>query len=210
MDKILLLLSVTILTACKAEIKNNKTKFIQKVDMEKDEIITLGGGCYWCTEAIFQRLNGVDSLVTGFMGGITVNPTYEEVCTGKTGHAEVSQITFNPEVISLKEILEVFFTTHDPTTLDRQGEDIGNQYRSVVFYKDEKQKATAEQVIQEIEKEQIYDSPIVTTLEPAGPFYQSPDYHKNYYNQHGEKPYCSFVIAPKVKKFKEKYQDKLK
>ncbi|MCO5247721.1 MAG: peptide-methionine (S)-S-oxide reductase MsrA [Chitinophagales bacterium] len=175
-----------------------------------NEIITLGGGCFWCTEAVFQRLNGVVSVQPGYMGGQTENPTYEEVCTGMTGHAEVSRIEFDPEVISLEEILEVFFTTHDPTTLNRQGNDIGTQYRSVIFYKDTHQKEIAEKAIAVLEQAQVFDRSIVTDVQPASTFYVAENYHHNYYNNNKSQPYCTFVVSKKVDKLKKVFKDKLK
>lgn len=177
---------------------------------QSKEVVTLGGGCFWCTEAIFEQLKGVEKVESGYAGGTVLNPSYEQVCSGTTGHAEVSQITFDPRVISLKEILEVFFTVHDPTTLNRQGQDVGTQYRSAIFYRDDKQKATAEQVIKEIAAAKIWDGKIATELTMFKTFYKAEDYHQEYFRNHGRQPYCSFVIAPKVAKFREHFRDKLK
>lgn len=174
------------------------------------EIITLAGGCFWCTEAVFQRLNGVDTVVSGYMGGHTKNPTYKEICTGTTGHAEVIQITFNPSMISVEELLEVFFATHDPTTLNRQGNDIGTQYRSAIFYHTPNQKEIAERTISDLDKEKIFPDPIVTEINEAVTFYPAEDYHQNYYNLHGTQPFCALVISPKVEKLKKYFKDKLK
>jgi peptide-methionine (S)-S-oxide reductase len=174
------------------------------------ETITLGGGCFWCTEAVFEELKGVTKVESGYSGGTVVNPSYEQVCSGKTGHAEVSQITFDPKVISLKQILEVFFTVHDPTTLNRQGNDVGTQYRSVIFYRNDEQKAIAQQVINEIEAEKIWRGKIVTELAPFKAFYKAEDYHQEYFRLHGEAPYCQVVIEPKVAKFRKKFQSLLK
>ncbi|HYY57502.1 MAG TPA: peptide-methionine (S)-S-oxide reductase MsrA [Pyrinomonadaceae bacterium] len=177
---------------------------------EGREVATLGGGCFWCTEAVFDDLNGVEAVESGYSGGATPNPTYAQVCTGRTGHAEVIQVTFDPRVVSFKEILEVFFTVHDPTTLNRQGADVGTQYRSVIFYHDEEQRRTAEQVIRELEAEHIWDAPVVTQLAPFETFYKAEDYHQEYFRLNGEQPYCRVVVAPKVAKFRQHYREKLK
>lgn len=174
------------------------------------EVITLGGGCFWCTEAVFTQLKGVEKVESGYSGGTVANPTYEQVCTGTTGHAEVVQVTFDPKVISLKELLQIFFTMHDPTTLNRQGPDAGTQYRSVIFYQDEQQRTVAEQVIKEITDEGVWDAPIVTVLEPFKTFYTAEDYHKDYFKQHPEQDYCKIVIAPKIAKLRKLYLSKLK
>jgi peptide-methionine (S)-S-oxide reductase len=174
------------------------------------EVITLGGGCFWCIEAIFDELKGVESVESGYSGGSVVNPTYRQVCTGTTGHAEVVQATFDPKAISLKELLEIFFTVHDPTTLNRQGPDVGPQYRSAIFYHSPEQKAIAEQVIKEIEAAKLWDAPIVTEISPFKVFYKAEDYHQEYFKQNGGQPYCRFVIAPKMAKFREHYRNKLK
>jgi peptide-methionine (S)-S-oxide reductase len=174
------------------------------------EIVTLGGGCFWCIEAIFDELKGVERVESGYSGGSVANPTYRQVCTGTTGHAEVVQVTFDPKVISLKDVLEVFFTVHDPTTLNRQGPDTGTQYRSVIFYRSEDQKAVAQQVIKEIQAAKVWDAPIVTELVPFKTFYKAEDYHQEYFKLNGSQPYCRLVIAPKVAKFREHYQSKLK
>lgn len=171
---------------------------------------TFGSGCFWCTEAIFQRLKGVDTVVSGYCGGSIKNPTYREVCSGLTGHAEAVQIVFYPEVISYEELLEVFWKTHDPTTLNRQGNDVGTQYRSVVFYHNENQKELAEKYKLKLDQAGIWDNPIVTTLEPYKVFYTAEDYHQNYFNQNGNQPYCSYVINPKLEKFKTVFKEKLK
>ena len=177
---------------------------------KNSEQATLGGGCFWCTEAIFLQLNGVEAVKSGYSGGKIKNPSYREVCTGRTGHAEVIQITFNPRKTSFAEILEVFFMTHDPTTLNRQGNDIGTQYRSVIFYHNEEQKSVAEKVVSMFEKEQVYDRPIVTEITPFSAFYPAEDYHSNYFEQNPNQPYCQFVVAPKVEKFKKIFKEKLK
>jgi peptide-methionine (S)-S-oxide reductase len=174
------------------------------------EVTTLGGGCFWCTEAVLSQLKGVEKIEPGYSGGNIENPSYEQVSTGKTGHAEVAQITFDPTVISFKEILQIFFSTHDPTSLNMQGADIGTQYRSVIFYHDDEQKAIAEQVMKEFSDEGAFDAPIVTQVEPLKTFYKADDYHRKYYKRHPEQPYCRVVIAPKIAKFRQLYLDKLK
>ncbi|HUF03574.1 MAG TPA: peptide-methionine (S)-S-oxide reductase MsrA [Aridibacter sp.] len=174
------------------------------------ETATLGGGCFWCTEAVFVALKGVEEVVSGYSGGHVENPSYQEVCTGSTGHAEVIQVRLDPEVISFKEVLQIFFATHDPTTLNRQGNDIGTQYRSVVFYHSDEQKETAEQVIEEIGNEAIYDDPIVTEVTEFSNFYPAEDYHRDYFENNPDQPYCSAVVAPKVAKFRKVFFDKLK
>lgn len=177
--------------------------------MDKSNKVTLGSGCFWCIEAIFQRLDGIIEVEPGYSGGSVENPTYDQVCSGKTGHAEVVQVTFDPDVISYPEILEVFWKTHDPTTLNRQGNDIGTQYRSVIFYHDEHQKELAEKYKKELDEAGIFDNPIVTEISPFEKFYPAEDYHKNYYNNNPAQPYCSFVITPKIEKFKNIFQSKL-
>jgi len=174
------------------------------------EIATLGGGCFWCLEAVFDRLQGVEHVESGYAGGSIRNPTYYEVCSGLTGHAEVVQITFDPTVLSFREILEVFFGIHDPTTLNRQGADVGTQYRSVIFYRTPEQKATAEEVVAELGTAGIWDDPIVTEIVPLTDFYQAEDYHQEYFEHNGEQPYCQVVVAPKVAKFRAKYASRLK
>jgi peptide-methionine (S)-S-oxide reductase len=174
------------------------------------EVTTLGGGCFWCTEAVFSQLKGVEEIEPGYSGGNLENPSYEQVSTGKTGHAEVAQISFDPVVISFKEILQIFFSTHDPTSLNRQGADIGTQYRSVIFYHDGEQEAIAEQVIKEFSDEGAFDAPIVTQVEPLKAFYKAEDYHREYYERHSEQSYCRVVIAPKMAKFRQLYLSKLK
>ena len=173
------------------------------------ETITLAGGCFWCVEAIFQRLKGVESIESGYTGGTVENPTYKQVCTGETGHAEVTKIMFNPDVISFNELLEVFWTTHDPTTLNQQGADIGTQYRSAVFYLNDEQKMQAEKSKSEIAT-QIWDGSIVTEITPLKKYYKAEDYHQNYFNQNSDQSYCRFVINPKLEKFRKKFKDKIK
>jgi peptide-methionine (S)-S-oxide reductase len=173
------------------------------------EIVILGGGCFWCLDPIFEELRGVEEVLVGYAGGAVPNPSYELVCTGTSGHAEVVQITFDPKVISYRELLQIFFSVHDPTTLNRQGADIGPQYRSIILYHDEAQKATAEKVIREIEAEGIWSAPIVTEVVPITEFYIAEDYHQKYFEKNPGQGYCRVVIAPKVTKFRKLYQEKL-
>ena len=174
------------------------------------EIATLAGGCFWCLEAVFDDLRGVESVESGYMGGKTANPSYEDVCSGETGHAEVVQLTFDPKLVSFKEILEVFFVIHDPTTLDRQGNDVGTQYRSAIFHHSAEQKAAAEQVIANISAAKIYEDPIVTEVVPVSKFYVAEDYHQEYFRRNPAQPYCAFVVRPKVAKFRKNFLEKLK
>lgn len=178
-------------------------------EASSQEIATLGGGCFWCLEPLYEELIGVSQVVSGYAGGHVHNPTYEQVCAKTTGHAEVIQVTFDPSVVSFREILEVFFTSHDPTTPNRQGNDIGPQYRSVILCHDEKQKKIAEEMIRDYAP-QIWDAPIVTELVPLDTFYVAESYHQNYYRDNGFQPYCLFVIRPKVNKFRKQWQAKLK
>jgi peptide-methionine (S)-S-oxide reductase len=173
------------------------------------QISTLANGCFWCSEAIFKRLKGVKSVLPGYSGGIVENPSYEQVCAGKTGHAESIQIEFDPTVIPYEKILDVFWHTHDPTTLNRQGNDVGTQYRSAIFYHDQKQKEIAEKSKRDLEKAGVYKNPIVTEITPFKNFYVAEDYHKNYYEKHQDAPYCNFVINPKVHKLIQKYGNDL-
>jgi peptide-methionine (S)-S-oxide reductase len=176
----------------------------------RTEVATLGGGCFWCLEAVYEDLRGVEKVESGYSGGPVSNPTYRQVCTGTTGHAEVVQVRFDPEVVSYREILEVFFTIHDPTTLNRQGADVGPQYRSAIFYHDEEQRRVAEEVISELEAKGVWDNPIVTEVTPFEAFYAAEDYHQGYYRNNAYQPYCQVVIAPKVTKFRKQYLEKLK
>ncbi len=176
--------------------------------MDTHEVATLAGGCFWCLEAAFQDLKGVDKVESGYAGGHVPNPSYEAVCTGTTGHAEVVQITFDAAVVSYRDLLHVFFTIHDPTTLNRQGADVGTQYRSAIFYHTAEQKAAAEEVIAELAK--VWDDPIVTELKPLERFYPAEEYHRDYYRRNPNQGYCSAVIAPKVAKVRKLYLDKLK
>lgn len=177
---------------------------------EKFEVATLAGGCFWCVEAAFKIIKGVESVEPGYTGGPVPNPTYEQVSTGKSEHAEAAQITFDPQIISFKEILEIFFAAHDPTALNRQGNDVGTQYRSAIFYHNEEQKQIAVQMIDELNKQGIWDNPIVTSVEPLKIFYNAETYHKDYFEKHPKLPYCQVVIAPKIAKLQEKIVDKIK
>jgi peptide-methionine (S)-S-oxide reductase len=182
--------------------KNSTNKMI--------DTLTIGGGCFWCVEAQLQQLNGVISVISGYAGGVTNNPTYKEVCTGLTGHAEVIQVTFDNSIISLDEMLSAFWQAHDPTQLNRQGNDVGTQYRSVIFYRNEEQKKIAEDYKKKLNEEKVYDNPVVTEISALTTFYPGEEYHQNYYNQNTTQGYCLFVIAPKLEKFKKVFKDKLK
>jgi peptide-methionine (S)-S-oxide reductase len=173
------------------------------------ETATLGGGCFWCVDTIFRELQGVEKVESGYAGGRTANPTYRDVCSGMTGHAEVVQVTFDPSVLSFRDLLRVFFTVHDPTTADRQGADIGTQYRSIILYHSDEQRETAKQVIDELNREKVWDDPIVTQLVPFTTFYSAEKYHQDYYSQNPNQPYCQIVIAPKVAKFRKAYLERL-
>jgi methionine-S-sulfoxide reductase len=174
------------------------------------EVATLAGGCFWCLEAVYLEMAGVTKVESGYMGGNPPNPTYEQVCSGRTGHAEVVQVTFDPTATNFDEILDVFFTIHDPTTLNRQGNDVGSQYRSAIFYVSEEQKAAAERVIADLNSSGKFGDPIVTTVEPATEFYRAENYHQDYYKRNASQPYCMFVVRPKVQKFQSKFADKQK
>jgi peptide-methionine (S)-S-oxide reductase len=174
------------------------------------EIATLGGGCFWCIDTIFRELKGVEKVESGYAGGRMPNPTYRDVCSGMTGHAEVVQVTFDPSVLSFRDLLGVFFTVHDPTTPDRQGADVGTQYRSIVLYHSDAQRDTAKQVIDELNTKKVWDDPIVTQVVPFTTFYSAETYHQDYYSQNQNQPYCQIVIAPKVAKFRKTYLDRLR
>jgi peptide-methionine (S)-S-oxide reductase len=180
------------------------------VSPKATETATLAGGCFWCTEAVFSELKGVNRVIPGYTGGTVVGPTYEQVCSGRTGHAEAVEITFDPGTISFHDILGIFFTTHDPTTLNRQGNDVGTQYRSAVFYHDEGQRATAQAVVRELEAAGVWRRKIVTEIVPFSAFYPAEEYHRNYFRRNPEKSYCQVVIAPKVAKFRKQYVDRLR
>lgn len=203
MKKLIILLLVS--TSLYAQNKNNP-----KVSKPKLENITLGGGCYWCVEAVYENLRGVQSVVSGFAGGTVANPSYEEVSTGETGHAECVQITYDPTVTSLDEIFKVFFSVHDPTTLNRQGADQGTQYRSVIFYQNPQQKKAAQEIIAALKKAKVYNRPIVTTIEPLTKFYKAENYHQDYFAKNPNQPYCQMVIQPKVEKFEKLFKSRLK
>jgi peptide-methionine (S)-S-oxide reductase len=173
-------------------------------------VATLAGGCFWCLEAVYDQMKGVESVESGYMGGQVPNPSYEAVCAGRTGHAEAVRITFDPTVASFREILEVFFAIHDPTTLNRQGNDVGTQYRSAIFYHSPDQKAVAEDVISVFTKDKVFDRPIVTEVIPAGPFYIAEDYHQEYFARNPAQGYCVYVVNPKVAKFRKQFAEKLK
>jgi peptide-methionine (S)-S-oxide reductase len=177
---------------------------------QQREVATLAGGCFWCLEAVFEDLRGVLAVESGYSGGDVPNPTYQQVCAGTTGHAEVVQVTFDPQQVSFRELLEVFFTIHDPTTLNRQGADVGTQYRSAIFYHSPEQKEVAQQTIDELNKQQIWDAPIVTQVEPLEEYYKAEDYHQEYFANNASQPYCRAVVAPKVSKFRQKFLSKLK
>lgn len=177
---------------------------------KEKELATLGGGCFWCLEAVFDQVKGVESVESGYMGGSRPNPTYEAVCSGNTGHAEVIQITFNPGIITYRELLEIFFGIHDPTTLNRQGNDAGTQYRSAIFTHSSAQDTIAHEVIRTLTEAKLFDDPIVTQVEPASPFYMAEAYHQEYFVQNPSQPYCAYLINPKVAKFRQRFADKLK
>lgn len=209
-----LVLSLILLVSCQAKDKKYVVQeYKEPIKMniqEGKEVATFAGGCFWCTEAIFQEVKGVENVVSGYTGGTIKNPAYREIGTGRTGHAEAIQITFDPKLVSYEDLLEIFFGTHDPTTLNRQGADVGTQYRSEVFYHSEAQKEKAEQYIKWIEKEKLYKNPIVTKVSAASEFYNAEDYHQDYYSQNSEQGYCQMVIAPKLEKLRKYYKSKLK
>jgi len=211
-NKVLFLLSVAFYfqSSCSQQDLNERNKANMTAIPSRIDTATFGAGCYWCVEAIFQRLNGVISVESGFSGGHIKNPTYREVCTGTTGHAEVCRIQYDPQVIGYDELLEVFWKTHDPTTLNRQGNDAGTQYRSVIFYHNEQQKILASEYKDKLEKAGIWNDPIVTEIVPFEAFYKAKNDHQNYYNQNTSQPYCTFVITPKIEKFEKVFRDKIK
>jgi len=205
---VFLVFSLLIINAASAQSIGNKQTM--KGNMKNLEKATFGMGCFWCSEAVFERVNGVETVVSGYAGGKTSNPTYEEVCSGSTGFAESIQITYDPAVITYDELLEIFWKTHDPTTLNRQGNDIGTQYRSVIFYHNEEQKKLAEEYKEKLDKSGAWDKPIVTEIVPFTNFYSAEDYHQDYYANNPHQGYCAYVIAPKVEKFEKVFKDKLK
>jgi len=174
------------------------------------EVATLAGGCFWCLEAVYDDLAGVESVESGYMGGRTNNPSYEAVCSGETGHAEATRITFDPKIVSFRELLEIFFVIHDPTTLNRQGNDVGTQYRSAIFYHSPEQKRIADEVVAEVTREKVYDDPIVTEIAPASDFWVAENYHQEYFRRNPGQPYCMWVVAPKVQKFRKHFLAKVK
>ncbi len=204
-------LALSLFTAC-AESDASQTTISMEENKTSNatDTITLGAGCFWCVEAVFQDINGVISATSGYTGGQTKDPTYKDICTGLTGHAEVIKLVYDPSVVSLKEILEIFWQTHDPTTLNRQGADIGTQYRSAIFYHTESQKSEAEKYKKTLNDEGAFDSAIVTEISPAGVFYKAEDYHQEYYDLNGSQPYCQFVIKPKMEKLRKLFKEKLK
>jgi peptide-methionine (S)-S-oxide reductase len=205
-----LLFALFLVTGC----KSNTTKISNQMDISangiKTDTATFAAGCFWCVEAVFQELKGVLSVTSGYTGGKIKNPSYSEVCSGITGHAEACQIIYNPTVISYDELLEAFWASHDPTTLNRQGADQGTQYRSAIFYHNEQQKKLAEAYKAKLNSEKVFDKPVVTEITQAGAFYKAEDYHQNYFNENGNAPYCTFVIVPKLEKFRKVFKDKLK
>lgn len=212
--KIFALLLSTFISFCMQAQKNNNTiksqNIMDNTNNVKMDTATFGTGCFWCTEAIFQQVEGVSKVISGYSGGKVDNPTYKQVCTGTTGHAECLNIVYDPSKITFDELLEIFWQVHDPTTLNRQGNDAGTQYRSVVFYHNDEQKAKVEKYKAELNKSGSWDNPVVTTLEPFVTFYPADDYHQNYYNDNTSQGYCQFVIKPKVEKFQKVFKSKLK
>ncbi len=215
MNKSILILFTIIFLSCNANSNQQKNSnmvedITENISAEKLDTATFGAGCFWCVEAIFQQIKGVKSVKSGYTGGHVKNPSYKEVCSGTTGHAEVAQIIFNPDTVSFTKLLEVFFQTHDPTTLNKQGADIGTQYRSAIFYHSQEQKETAEKAIEKLTTENIFDKPIVTEVSKIGDFYPAEDYHQDYYNNNSEQGYCRIVITPKLEKFKKVFSDLVK
>jgi peptide-methionine (S)-S-oxide reductase len=206
-SSILLLGGLMITSACA---QKQDTKSATMNDSSNKSQATFGAGCFWCVEAIFQRIEGVDTVVSGYAGGHVKNPSYKEVCNGTTGHAEVCQLTYDPSVVSFEELLEIFWKTHDPTTLNRQGNDVGTQYRSAIFYHDEKQKDIATAYKKKLNETNAFGKPVVTEIVPFKEMYIAEDYHQNYFNENGSQPYCNFVILPKVEKLEKVFKDKLK
>ncbi len=204
------LISIFSIFSCNMEAKNNDKTLENTNNTNTTDTITLGAGCFWCVEAIFDQLKGVEKVISGYAGGEIKNPSYKEVCTGRTGHAEVCQVIYNPEIISTEELLEVFWQTHDPTTLNKQGGDVGTQYRSAIFYHNDNQKQIAETYKQQLDTSNIFANPIVTEITAFTNFYPAEDYHQDYFELNGEQPYCSAIIKPKVEKFKKNFKDKIK
>lgn len=203
---------LTVILGC-TSVPTNAKKIAMNQEIENPQMTdtaTFGAGCFWCVEAIFQQIEGVVSVKSGYEGGTSANPTYEEVCTGATGHAEVCQIIFDPKKVTYKTLLQAFWESHDPTTLNKQGGDVGTQYRSVIFHHSAEQQSTAEFYKNELQKSGAFENEIVTTIVPAEVFYEAENYHQNYFNQNGNQPYCQFVIRPKVEKFQKAFKNKLK
>ena len=199
-----------LIISCSTFQAETKEVITHKTNNSQMDTITLGAGCFWCVEAIFSDLKGVEKVISGYAGGTIKNPSYKEVCTGRTGHAEVCQLTYNPNEINVRSLLEVFWQIHDPTTLNRQGGDVGTQYRSAIFYHTEEQKEIAEEVLKVLNEEKVFENPIVTEITPFDTFYPAEDYHQDYFELNGEQPYCSAVIRPKVEKFRKVFKEKLK
>lgn len=207
----LILVVAFFMNACAEQTKPiEKPKMTEVTNTGATDTATFGAGCFWCVEAVFQEMKGVIKVTSGYSGGTVKNPSYKEVCTGLTGHAEVCQIVYNPTEVSFKELLEAFWQTHDPTTINRQGNDAGTQYRSVIFYHNESQKELATKYKAELDKSGAFSKPIVTAIDPFTVFYPAENYHQNYYNQNGDAPYCQYIIQPKVEKFRKVFHDKLK
>jgi len=206
----LVLLALLLVSGCKSNTIKTEKQMDENANGIKTDTATFAAGCFWCVEAIFQDLKGVLSVTSGYTGGKIKNPSYREVCTGITGHAEACQIIYDPKVISYEELLEAFWASHDPTTLNRQGADQGTQYRSAIFYHSEQQKQLAEAYKAKLNSEKAFDKPVVTEISPAVAFYKAEDYHQNYFNENGDAPYCTFVIVPKLEKFRKVFKDKLK
>ena len=206
----LVILALLLVSGCKSNTPKTNSNMEITPNGIKTDTATLAAGCFWCVEAVFQELKGVLSVTSGYTGGKIKNPTYREVCSGLTGHAEACQVVFDPAVITYDELLEAFWSSHDPTTLNRQGADQGTQYRSAIFYHNEDQKKLAESYKAKLNAENAFDKPIVTEISPASVFYKAEDYHQNYYNENGDAPYCTYVIAPKLEKFRKVFKDKIK
>lgn len=207
---VFVILAFLLVTSCKSKTLNSENKMDMVPNEIKTDTATFASGCFWCVEAVFQELKGVHSVTSGYTGGKIKNPTYREVCSGLTGHAEACRIIYDPAVISYDELLEAFWASHDPTTLNRQGADQGTQYRSAIFYHNEMQKKLAEEYKSRLNSEKAFDKPIITEISPAVTFYKAEEYHQNYFNENGDAPYCSYVIIPKLEKFRKVFKDKLK
>jgi len=207
--KILVPALLIVASACKSTAEKTYNYQTMEPTQNKSEYATIGGGCFWCIEAIFSEVRGIHSATSGYSGGTVKNPSYREVISGRTGHAEVVQLAFDPEIISYRDILEIFFHLHDPTTLNRQGADVGTQYRSVIFYHNEDQEKTARKVFEETDRSDLWDNPLVTEISPLVEFYIAEDYHQNYFKNNPNQPYCTFVISPKLSKLRKLFKDKL-